>query len=477
VLEQMHAESGHSRTEALTTTTALDIAAFGYKQELKRSLSLLDLLTYGLVFIVPISPVALFGIVFNASHGMVPLVYLVGLGAMIFTALSYVAMSREFPVAGSVYTYASCSLGRTVGFIGGWAILLDYLLMPTIIYVGTAIAVHSALPLISGPLCIVIMLATTTIINYLGIETTVRASFVLLAFQLFLILLFVGLSMHALMHHVAGAHLSLAPFYNPAEFTPRLIFGALSLAVLSFLGFDAISTLSEESKDGAAAVGRATILSLCVAAGLFLVQAWLGSLFVLGKTSLPAGDATNAAFYDIADLVGGYSYKFLLAVPGLFLSSVAGAVTAQAATARLLFGMSRDGELPRALAYVDSRRKVPVRAVFLVAIFTLVAALLLVNRLELLTGMVSFGALLGFLLVHLSVIVHFNFRKKSGNWLFHVVVPGAGLIVIGYVIFSAQISAKIAGATWLVIGLIIWFTLRPTHSIREGSHGAIDAKK
>src|SRR6185503_13734054 len=104
----------------------------GYRQELKRSLSFPDLLVYGLVFIGPIAPVAVFGIVFDASRGMVPLTYLVGLAAMLFTALSYMAMARVYPVAGSVYAYTARSIGETVGFFAGWAILLDYLLLPTL---------------------------------------------------------------------------------------------------------------------------------------------------------------------------------------------------------------------------------------------------------------------------------------------------------------------------------------------------------
>jgi amino acid transporter len=297
-------------------------------------------------------------------------------------------------------------------------------------------------------------------VNYLGIKTTARASFALLAFQLLLITIFVILSARALLHHIGGAHLSLEPFYNSSQVTPGLVFGALSLAVLNFLGFDAISTLSEESRDGARAVGRATILSLCVAAGLFLVQSWLASLFLLGKTRLPEGDATNGIFYDIADLIGGYGFKFLLTVPGVLLSGIAGAVTGQAATARLLFGMARDGELPRSLAYVDPRRKVPVRALLLVAVFTLATSLLLVDRLELLTAMVSFGALLGFFLVHLSVIIHFNFRKSSRRWVHHFLVPVIGLLIIGYVIVNVQVTAKIAGASWLAVGLVLWYAFR-----------------
>ena len=143
------------------TETGIGVEAFGYKQELKRSLSLFDLLVYGLVFIVPIAPFAVFGIVFNASKGMVPLIYLVGLVAMLFTALSYRAMSRAFPVAGSVYTYAARSIGPDAGFIAGWAILLDYLLIPTLTYVVCAIALVPIMPSMGLPRIMAIALATS----------------------------------------------------------------------------------------------------------------------------------------------------------------------------------------------------------------------------------------------------------------------------------------------------------------------------
>jgi amino acid transporter len=437
-----------------------DPSGLGYRQELKRSLCLADLLAYGLVFIVPIAPIPLFGILFNASHGMVPLVYAVGLVAMVFTALSYMAMAREYPVAGSVYTYASQSLGPAVGFLGGWAMLLDYFLLPTVIYVACAIALQAAFPGISQPLSIVAMLAGATVINVLGIRSTARASFVLLTLQLLIIALFVVLSVRALMHHVAGAQLSVLPFYNPGELKWTLVFGALSFAVLSFLGFDAISTLSEEAKGGPRAIGRATMLSLCISAALFMGQTWLASLFLLGRTALPDGAATQAAFYDIAGVLGGAGFKFLLAVPGIVLSSLAGAVAAQAATARLLYGMARDGKLPGVLARVDLRRGVPLVATLLVGGLTLVLGLLLVGRLEFLTSMVSFGALVGFLLLHLSVIAHFIWRQASRRWLRHLLVPVVGLTITANVLLNIQPSAKLIGAVWLGIGLVLVLSRR-----------------
>jgi amino acid transporter len=437
-----------------------DVAAFGYKQELKRSLGLLDLLAYGLVFITPIAPVSVFGIVFNASHGMVPLVYVIGLVAMIFVALSYMAMAEAFPVAGSVYSYAARSLGPAAGFFAGWAILLDYVLIPTLCYVACAIAVASVFPGISKPLCVVVMVVIATVINYRGIESTVRTSFALLAFQIVILIAFGAFGLHAAAQHLGGAHFSFAPFYNPAELTPGLVFGALSLAVLSFLGFDAVSTLSEESRHGSKMIGRATMLALCLSALLFVAQTWIASLFLAGRTSLPPGDETNAAFYTIAALVGGPAFKFLFAIPGTFLAMLAGAITAQAATARLLFSMARDGEMPRGLARIEPKRGVPERAVLLVAGVTVVCGVFLVDRLELLTSMVSFGALIGFLLLQLSVIAHFIGREKNRNWARYLLAPSIGFAIIGYVLLNAELNAKIAGLAWMTAGVVVFVTLK-----------------
>jgi amino acid transporter len=435
------------------------VEAFGYKQELKRSLSVFDLLVYGLVFIVPGAPVAVYGIVFNASKGMVPLVYFIGLIAMVFTALSYMSMARAYPVAGSVYAYAARSIGEAAGFIAGWALLLDYLLLPTLAYVVCAVALHTMLPVVPELVWIVSLLGFSTIINYFGIETTARTNFVLLIVQLVILAVFMVIGTMAAVRGVGGAHLALSPLFNPALVTPGLIFGALALAVLSFLGFDAISTLSEEATGGAKAIGLATILSLCVSAVLFMAQTYLASLFVLGRTSFPAGAPTNEAFYAIAATIGGYWLKFLVAVPGMVIGVVAGALSAQAATARLLYSIARDGKLPRFLAHVQPVRKVPERAVFTVAIFTLALGIFTVGKVELLSSVVSFGALIGFLLLHASVIAHFR-REGSRRWARHYAVPLIGLGIISYVLWNAEANAKMVGCAWLAAGILYYLVMR-----------------
>ena len=443
----------------MNTKADAAVEELGYRQELKRSLSLADLLVYGLVFIGPIAPIAVFGIVFDASRGMVPLTYLVGLAAMIFTALSYMAMARAFPVAGSVYAYSARSMGATVGFFAGWAILLDYLLLPTLSNVVCAIAIGAIVPEIPLWACISVLLAFTTMVNYLGIETTAKANIALLLSSLLILVAFLILGGLAAARGVAGAHLSLTPFYNPAVISPGIILGAASLGVLSFLGFDAISTLAEEAEGGAPAIAKATIVSLCIAAALFVAQTWLASLFLLGRTQI--GAAADTAFYDVAFLVGGPWLKFAVAVPGIVLGATAGSLTAQAATARLIYGMARDGQLPRALAHIHPRRKVPERAVFLVAAVNLILGLTLVSSLALLTSMVCFGALVGFLMVNLSVIAHFR-GDPDRSWLRHMVSPLLGMIITGFVLWNTDRNAWIAGAAWLGAGAIFYVVLRLT---------------
>lgn len=426
-----------------------------YKQELSRSLGVAELLAYGLVEISPLAAGAVFGVIFNVSHGMVPLVYIVGLVAMLFTAVSYATMVEVFPVAGSVYTYANQTLGPTIGFLTGWAILLDYVLVPVMAYVVSAIAIQAAAPGVPRPLSVVVLVTIVTVINYLGIKTTARASLLLLAIQFTIVLLFIVLAIHGVAHHIDGARFSLAPFFNPHEFQLSIIFGGISLAMSSFLGFDGVSTLSEESRDGPKAVGTAILLSLLVTALLFILQAWLASLFLLGRTHLPPGDATDAAFYYIAQSVGGYGFKLTLVLAGQVLAVIAAVVTAQAAAARVIFGMARDRKLPHALAYIDPIRKVPVRATLLVAAVTLVLALFTVNRLALVASMVAFGALVSFISLQISVISHFTRSKAHRKWWRHVAVPVIGTLIIGYVLWTADRNAKIIGTSWLIVGLAL----------------------
>ena len=435
------------------------LEAMGYKQELKRALSFWDLIVFGLIVISPTAPMAVFGDVYNHAHGMAPLVYIVGLVAMAFTALSYMVMSRAFPVAGSVYTYASRSIGESLGFLAGWAILLDYLMVPTLAYVFAATAINAMYPELPKAVALMAFIIVVTITNVLGVEATSRFNKLMLWVQLIVLVAFVALALVGVAHGTGGAHVSTAPFFQKGLVTPPLLFGALSIAALSFLGFDAISTLSEEAKGGPRAVGWATILSLCLAAGVFVLQTWLASLFVLGKPAFAEGAATDHAFVDIAAIVGGPWLKFGSSVLCIALGSAACALVAQAACARLIYGMARDGKLPRFFAHVSGKRQNPERATLFIALLTVVVGLALLKRLNLLVSLVNFGALTGFLLVHLSVFVRFGL-KPGRNWFMHIISPIFGFAIISYVLYSTDKWAKILGVCWLAVGVVVLIILK-----------------
>ncbi len=432
-----------------------DISRFGYEQELRRGLRLRDLLVYGMVFMVPIAPFAIFGVVFNLSKGMVALTYLVGLVAMLFTALSYRAMSQVFPIAGSVYTYVGRGLRPEAGFLAGWAILLDYLLVPTLLYVTGAVALQTVVSGVPQWLWITIFVVFNTLVNLLGIRTTAQMNKLFLLAELVVLAMFVGLSTSAVVRGVNGAHWSLDPFYNPHVFSVGLVFSALSVAALSFLGFDAISTLAEEVQGGPRMVGRATVLSLCIVAALFMVQTYLAALLLPGQTSLPSQSAENTAFYDVARIAGGDWFKYVVAVTSALAAAVANSLAAQAATSRLLFSMARDGQLPRFLAHVHPKRRVPDRAVLLVAAISLVLGLILVGQVALLSSLVNFGALFAFLMLHLSVAFYFLVRRQERTYGMHLIVPLIGFAIIGYVLYKASPHAQIGGSCWLAVGIVI----------------------
>ena len=272
----------------------------------------------------------------------------------------------------------------------------------------------------------------------------------------FLVLAGLGLARGA-----GGAHLSLDPLFQPGFVTPSLIFGALSLAVISFLGFDAVSTLAEEAKGGARDIGRATLISLILAALLFVLETYLASLFILGHPPFAAGDEAATAYMVISEILGGPAFMIGLTITGA-MGGLAGALVAQAATGRILYGMARDGQLPRILAHVSGRTQSPDRAILLVGGVTLVTALAFEEQLQFITSIVTFGALVGFLALHASVVIHFRGGARSGQLLRHLVAPLVGAAIVGYVLWNAGTSAKLGGLAWLGLGvcLAVYLKLR-----------------
>jgi amino acid transporter len=441
------------------------IEAFGYHQELKRSLSFTDLLVYGLIFMVPIAPFGIFGSVFQASGGMIALAYVIGMLAMGFTAASYSQMSRAFPMAGSVYTYAGRGIAQPVGFIAGWMILLDYVLVPGLLYLIASVAMNSiwsAVPIWGWLIGFVVL---NTVVNYLGIEFTARVNKIMLIAELIVLAIFLVIGVVALTSG-EGQGFDFSPIYNSDTFSLKLVFGAVSIAVLSFLGFDGISTLAEENRESARSIGKAMIAALALAGVLFIVQTWIAALLVPNPDTLIAkGDAGGTAFYDAAEVAGGHWLYVLTAVATAIAWGFANSLVAQAATSRLLFAMARDHQLPGFLAKVHPVRRVPVNATLVVAAISLALGLYMNSRddgITLLSTLVNFGALTAFLLLHVSVVWHFIGRRKSRDYWRHLAVPVIGFGILLYVIINAQVAAQRLGFVWLGVGVAILIFLMVT---------------
>ena len=258
----------------------MEIEEFGYKQELKRSLTLTDLVVYGMIFMIPIAPFGVYGYVNAEAPGMVPLAYIIGMVAMLFTALSYGSMAKAFPIAGSVYSYAQRGLNQHVGFIAGWLMLLDYLLIPPLLYVYAAMALNHLYPDIPKVGFILAFLVSATFVNLRGITFTARMNIIFLLAQLVVLGIFLFYAWNALHNGGGNGELTLAPLYHPETFNFALLMQAVSIAVLSFLGFDAISTLAEEIKgDPGSSVGRAALITLVVMGVIFgLLAGYFGGI-------------------------------------------------------------------------------------------------------------------------------------------------------------------------------------------------------
>jgi len=369
--------------------------------------------------------------------------------------MSYAAMSQAFPIAGSVYTYAQRGLHEIAGFFSGWLILLDYILVPALLYIVSAVALRPMFPGAPQWAWLLGFIGFNAVVNLIGIQFTARVNIYLLVMQLVTLALFVVLGLLALYGGRGAGGLTLRPVYDPRVFSIATVAGATSIAVLSFLGFDGISTLAEENGGGQNSVGRATLLALLLVGALFIVQTWIATDLAQGMRF----DSPETAFYEISELAGGVWLRRVTIIAVVIASGIANAMVAQAAVSRILFAMARDGKLPAALAKIHPRFKTPYVSTLLVACISLIVGEAFSTRLDDLTRIVNFGALTGFVLLHLSVINHFFIRERSGNWLRHLLFPVAGLIVIAYVLFEMDKAAKIMGACWIVCGIAYYLVL------------------
>ncbi len=420
----------------------------GYKQELKRALTVPDMIVYGLIFMVPIAPFGIYGDVFNGSGGMPSLVYLIGMVAMIFTAVSYATLSREFPVSGSVYGYTSRGVGKGVGFVTGW----------TMLYVVAAQAMSGLIPGVPTLVWGLIFVVFNTFVNVRGIELTALLNRIALVAEIIVLVVFLVMGIWWLATDPLSNGFTLQPFYNAETFSMDLVMGAVSLGVLSFLGFDAIATLSEEAKDAKRGPSRAMVISLLLVGVMFMAQTYIAGC--LSPDGAVFADDPDNAFYLVASIAGGKFLYALCAVATAIAWGIFDALAAQTAIARILYAMSRDRLMPKALAKIHDKYKTPyVAAIFIGALSIVLVVIFNSLGIAAISSCVNFGALTAFMILNLTIIYYFMFRKKSKNILRHLIVPVVGFFIIGYVWISLDSLAMTLGISWVIIGTIYYLIL------------------
>ena len=419
----------------------------------KRVLSRRDLILYGLVILTPTAPYPVYGIVQQVSQGHAALSYLVAMIAMLFTAASYGKMSGAFPSAGSTYTYAQRALNEHVGFLAGWAMMLDYFLIPLLSVIYAALTAARLAPKIPYFAWAIFFTVAITLINVRGIRVTTRASTVMMAVMSACAVLFVYLAARWVAGSAGVAGLFAGSgLYRPETFALRPLMLGAAIATLSYIGFDAISTLAEDTLHPERDIAFATVV-VCILQTLFcVVTVYLAALAWPDYRSFPESET---AILDIGSRIGGPwmvgCLTFVLLVAGL-----ASALTGQAGASRLLYGMGRDGVISqRVFAYIDPRYSTPTRSIYLMGAISLVGALAV--RFQLAVELLNFGAFVGFILVNLSVIRHYYVRlgQRTGvHLLTNLLFPLAGALVCGYVWMSLTSKAKLVGFGWLLVGVL-----------------------
>ncbi|MBL3687776.1 APC family permease [Leucobacter zeae] len=428
--------------------------------QLRRTLKLRHLVFIGLAYMAPVAVFDLFGIVSAETDGHVPLAYLVVLIAVLFTAFSYSRMVRFFPVAGSAYTYAKEAINPHLGFLVGWAATLDYLLLPMVNAILSAIYMGAVFPDVPFWVWVVLTVAITTVLNLVGVKLSANLNMIFVGIQLVVAVVFVVLTVVNIANGVNGAEFGVRPFFSSDMQMLSITAGAALLA-LSFLGFDAVSTLAEEAERPTRDIPRAIFIIVTVAGVFFISVSYvMQSLF----PDVSVLEDVVGASPEIAKYIGGALFQAVF-VGGYMMAVLACGITQQMSAARLLYAMGRDGALPKRLfGAVDPRTGVPVANVLLVALIALTATFV---DLDQATAMANFGAFLAFTFVNLSVIfMFFRFlkRRSAGAWLGFVLAPAVGMLINVWLWLSLDPLSKLIGGAWFVLGFV--YLLAKTRGFR-----------
>ena len=418
--------------------------------QLRRVLRLRDLIFYGIIIIQPTAPMPVFGVVSQAARGHVVTTVLIAMVAMLFTAVSYGRMSRVYPAAGSAYTYVSREIHPGLGYLTGWSITMDYLLNPLIctIWCAKAAANFPYVSHVPYPVLALFFAVLFTMLNLRGIEASARLNQWMGITLGVVVLVFFAYAVHYVMGHDHSAAALLLPFYDPKTFSLPALSTGSAIAVLTYIGFDSVSTLSEEAQNPRRNILLATVLTCLITGVLASIEVYLGQLIWPDFRHYPDVDT---AFVHIAMRAGGV-FLFSLMNLTLVVATIGSGFASQLAAARLLYGMGRENAIPRKFfGVLEPVRSIPRNNVIFSGVVALAGALVLTYDLG--AELLNYGAFIAFMGVNASAFVHDCVRERKWN-LTDWAPPILGFVVCFYIWLNLSNPAKIAGTAWMACGVL-----------------------
>jgi amino acid transporter len=432
--------------------------------KLQRVLSLRDIVIYGIILIQPVAALPLFGHVNYISKGHAVTTIFIAMVAMIFTAISYGRMASVYPQAGSAYTYVGRSINLNFGFIVGWSMILDYLFIPILTIIFSSISAHHILPFIHQKVWVFLIASGLILINLRGIRMASRTNLLLMLFMTVVVFYFmIEAARYILIKNGVTGLFSISPFYKPETFSLKSIGPATALAALTYIGFDGITTLSEEVKNPKKNILLAAIIT-CILTGIFSgMQIYLAQLAIPDWQSLSKGftdinainNALDTSILTVANLVGGSildsSLSFILLL-GSFGSGLAGLLGAS----RLLYGIGRDGILPRKIfGHLDKKHASPNYNILIIGVIAMIGAYTL--SFEESARLINFGAFLAFMGVNIASLNNFYFKSKKKSirsFLLNFIPAFLGSLFSLIIWINLPLKTFIIGGIWLLIGII-----------------------
>lgn len=417
---------------------------------LKRTMKLHHLVIFGVAFLTPMIAYTIYGVIATASHGVESGSICFAVVAMLFTALSYGHMAKAYPAAGSTYTYTRKAINSKLGVIAGWIVLLGYVFFPMAIWLIGASYFSAAVPAVPSWAWLIIFIVVTSVINIIGVEMGSKINFIMVSIQVIIIVAFLIFTIKAITEGMGeGTLASFSPFYNPDIDFSYTVAGAAA-ACYCFLGFDALTTFTEDTIDPTKNIPRSIILTLLVCGAIFLVVTYFTHLV---HPSFDYPNPDNAA-YDIARQVAPSIFGGVFLI-GTIAGQFAAGLSAQASGARLLYAMGRDGVLPKKLfGKLNAKTKTPINAIILTGIVALFAIFLDVTKA---TAYINFGGFVAFIFVNISVIAQYFIRQKERSlkgFVLYLLFPVLGALLCLYLLVHLDRFAIILGCAWTIAGII-----------------------